>query len=355
MSKPQDKSRVGTSAAARFAAIAFLVGAVACAFAYVAGWLTPARLTPAKIVDSLAPPGGPVKGFRRNHAKGICLAGSFEANGEAAAVSSAPVFKAGSYPVTGRFNLAGPLPTMADGTGRVRGLSLRIQAPDQQEWRTAMINAPFFPIATPKEFYELQRASANKSDPAALKQFAASHPSLREFGAWAGSAPYARSYAEDRFNSLNSFILTNAQGQKQAVRWSFIPTATMVPVPSAELKTRDPDFLFEELARRVAAAPQKWRLVLTLADPGDPTADPTKVWPEERRKIDAGMLVVTGIEAEANGPCRDINFDPTVLPEGMQTSDDPFPAARSAAYAVSYDRRTSESSHYPRVPSEGKP
>jgi catalase len=39
----------------------------------------------------------------------------------------------------------------------------------------------------------------------------------------------------------------------------------------------------------------------------------------------------------------------------MQTSDDPFPAARSAAYAVSYDRRTSESKHYPRVQAEAKP
>jgi len=355
MKTPQDQTATGRPTVVRFAAIALSVGAVACAFAYAAGWLTPSRLTPAKIVDSLAPASGPVKGFRRNHAKGICFAGNFEANGEAVAVSRAAIFKAGSYPVMGRFNLAGPIPTMADGTGRVRGLSLRIEASDKQEWRTAMINAPFFPIATPKEFYELQRASANKNDPAAVKQFAASHPSLREFGAWAGSAPYAESYAEDRFNSLNSFVLTNAQGQKQAVRWSFIPTATMVPVPSEDLKKRDPDFLFKELTQRVADAPQKWKLVFTLANPGDPTADPTKVWPANRRQIEAGTLVVTRIEAEANGPCRDINFDPTVLPEGMQTSDDPFPAARSAAYAVSYDRRTSESEHYPRVQAGAKP
>ena len=121
------------------------------------------------------------------------------------------------------------------------------------------------------------------------------------------------------------------------------------------MKKRDPDFLFKELTQRVADAPQKWKLVFTLANPGDPTADPTKVWPANRRQIEAGTLVVTRIEAEASGPCRDINFDPTVLPEGMQTSDDPFPAARSAAYAVSYDRRTSESEHYPRVQAGAKP
>jgi len=49
------------------------------------------------------------------------------------------------------------------------------------------------------------------------------------------------------------------------------------------------------------------------------------------------------------------NFDPTVLPSGMRTSDDPFPAARSAAYAKSYDRRTAEAEDYPRTAPEAKP
>ena len=71
--------------------------------------------------------------------------------------------------------------------------------------------------------------------------------------------------------------------------------------------------------------------------------------------MDAGTLVVSKVQAEADGNCRDLNFDPTVLPVGMRTSDDPFPAARSAAYAVSYDRRTAEAKDSPRPPAEGKP
>ncbi|WP_093387194.1 catalase family peroxidase [Variovorax sp. OV329] len=345
----------GGAIAARLAGIALIVAGAAATFAYTAGWLTPARLTPDKLVDSLAPPGGAVAGFRRNHAKGICFTGTFEASGAGTALSRAPMFAAGSYPVTGRFNLAGPDPRMADGTGRVRGLGLRIQAPGGQEWRAAMINPPFFPVATPQDFYALQQAGARKDDPNAMKQFAASHPSLREFGAWAASAPFTSSYAEDRFNSLNSFVFTNAQGQDQTVRWSFIPAAAMVAVSPEELKQRDPDFLRKEIVQRVAAAPQKWRLVLTVANPGDHTADPTRVWPEDRRKVDVGTLVVSKVQAEADGNCRDLNFDPTVLPVGMRTSNDPFPAARSAAYAVSYDRRTAEAKDSPRPPTEGKP
>jgi catalase len=88
-------------------------------------------------------------------------------------------------------------------------------------------------------------------------------------------------------------------------------------------------------------------MVVTIANPGDPTADPSKAWPDDRRMLDVGTLTVDAVIPEANGPCRDINFDPTVLPPGITTSDDPFPAARSAAYAKSFDRRTSEAHYYP--------
>ena len=105
---------------------------------------------------------------------------------------------------------------------------------------------------------------------------------------------------------------------------------------------------------RVAPAPQRWSLILAVAEPGDPTADPSRAWPEGRRTIEAGTLVVERIEPEADGPCRDINFDPTILPDGIRVSDDPFPAARSAAYAKSYDLRTAEAKDYPKRASEAQ-
>jgi catalase len=333
--------------------IAVVVVALVAAFAFTAGWLSPGRLTPAKIVNGLAPPGGPALGFRRNHAKGICFTGNFESNGAAAALSKAPMFAPGSYPVTGRFNLATPDPKAQDAMVRVRGLSLRIVAPDGSEWRTAMIDAPFFPVATPQAFYGLLEASANKTDPDAMKNFAAAHPSLGHFAAWAGSAPWTASYAQERYNSLNSFIFTNAAGQDQAVRWSFVPAAQPEAVTPDRLKARGDNFLATDITQRVQSAPQRWTLVITAANPGDPTADPTQAWPDDRRKVEAGTLVVNAIEPEADGPCRDLNFDPTVLPPGMHVSDDPFPAARSAAYAVSFDRRTAEDKDYPRHPAGG--
>jgi catalase len=331
-----------------------LVAGSAAAFAYTAGWFSPRRLTPEKLLEALAPPTGAALGRRRNHAKGICFTGVFEANGSGSALSEAHVFAPGQYPALGRFNLATPNPNTPDSTVRVRGMGLQISTPDGQEWRTAMINPPVFPASTPQAFHELLLA-AGSMDPDAMKAFASAHPEIAPFGAWQKSAPWTGSYAEERFNSLNAFIFVDNSGAAHAVRWSLLPTAQVVPISPDDLAKRGPDFLEQEIVDRVRGGPLHWTMVVTVANPGDPTSDPTKAWPEDRRTVEVGTLTVQRIEAEADGPCRDINFDPTVLPAGIRISDDPFPAARSSVYAKSYDLRTAESKDYPRTAASTKP
>src|ERR1700721_2956253 len=131
-SRPTPRNPIGS-----LPLIAGVVAFVAATFAYTAGWFSPERLTPQKLVDGLAGPSGPALGFRRNHAKGICFTGLFEANGDGAALSKATVFKPGRYPALGRFNLGTPDPDAPDSTVRVRGMGLRISPPDGQQWRTA--------------------------------------------------------------------------------------------------------------------------------------------------------------------------------------------------------------------------
>src|SRR3954468_17848856 len=130
--------------------IAVVIGGGALAFAYTAGWFSPQHLTPDKLVDALTPPTGVPFGHRRSHAKGICFTGMFEANGAGSALSQAQVFTHGQYPVLGRFNLGTADANAPDATVRVRGLGLRISTPDGQEWRTAMIDPPVFPVSTPQ-------------------------------------------------------------------------------------------------------------------------------------------------------------------------------------------------------------
>jgi catalase len=334
--------------------IALIIGGAVAAFAYTAGWLSPHRLTPDRMVDAFTPTTGEPLGHRRNHAKGLCFTGTFEANGLGSALSRAHVFTHGKYFALGRFNLATADPNASDATVRIRGMGLLIVTPDGREWRTAMINAPFFLVSTPQAFYELLLASRSK-DPNAMKRLVAVHPEISAFQAWAASAPWTGSYAEERYNSLNSFVFADADGREETVRWSLLPAAQALPVSPSDLAKRGPDILEREITERIRRGPVRWLMVVTIANPGDPTGDPSKPWPENRRSVEVGTLVVQRVQAEPDGPCRDVNFDPTVLPPGIRTSDDPFPAARSSVYAKSFDRRTAEAAHYPRTAAVAKP
>jgi catalase len=126
------------------------------------------------------------------------------------------------------------------------------------------------------------------------------------------------------------------------VRWRMVPDNGQASTGGS-----NPNYLDADLAQRLAQGPQRWHLIVTLANPGDPTDDASKQWPSDRRDIDAGTLVLTSTTPQESGPCRDINYDPLVLPNGIAASDDPLLPARSAAYATSYLRRTSEEAHLP--------
>ena len=78
------------------------------------------------------------------------------------------MFARGSYPVLGRFNLGVPDPNTADAMARVRGIGIQITPPDGAEWRSGMIDLPFFPVSTTQAFYQLLIASGSK-DPNAMK------------------------------------------------------------------------------------------------------------------------------------------------------------------------------------------
>jgi catalase len=65
----------------RLAAIGAKVLGAAVVFAYTGGWLSPHRLTPDRMITALSDRGGNPVGHRRDHSKGTCFTGTFEANG----------------------------------------------------------------------------------------------------------------------------------------------------------------------------------------------------------------------------------------------------------------------------------
>lgn len=314
---------------------------------WAGGWLTPERLTADKLVTVLQKAGGDHPGYRRNHAKGICVVGHFVANGNASTVSRAALFAPGDTPVTGRFAIAGGNPAAPDYAVPVRSMALAFQLADGEQWRTGMNAIPLFPVATPEGFYALQTATlpdpaTGKPDPQKLGAFVSQHPEFKAFAAWAKSYTPSSSWASDRFNSLNAFRFIDKAGHAHLVRWSMVPHTEYQPISAADKANNN--FLQQDLETRLGQGPLKWDLIITLAQPGDDGSNATKIWPADRQTINAGTLVLTQAVAQQQGPCNDINYDPLILPDGIAASDDPLLNARSAAYAKSYNLRTREQS-----------
>ena len=167
-------------------------------------------------------------GFRRAHAKGMCIAGWFDSSGAAVPWSKAAVFAPGRVPLIGRVALASGLPFQSDASVPVRSMALRFMPSDGAEWRTGMNDIPVFVVNTAAAFYQQLVASkpdpaSGKPDPAAMTAFLSRHPeTARAFGL-IGMHPPAAGFAGDTFNSLNTFLLVNAAGTRVPVRWAVVP------------------------------------------------------------------------------------------------------------------------------------
>lgn len=301
-----------------------------------------------RTVDQFQANVGTFPGYRRNHAKGVCISGYFQSNGNAAPYSVAQVFQPGRRsPVIGRLSIPGTNPYAWDASTPIRGMALQLTQPDGSQWRMAMNAVPAFPVATPQAnfaFLQAQqpvRATGNP-DPAKLAAFFATHPRAKAFRQWVQTTEPSASFATQRYNSLNTFVLIDADGQRQPVRWHMAPTA------QADAHAKHPvapDYLATDLRKRLAHGPLRWHLVITLANADDAIDNAAIPWRGPHRHINAGTLVIVDSQPQATGPCRAINFNPLILPDGIEPSDDPLLDLRAQAYAVSHRRRVREHAH----------
>jgi catalase len=334
----------------RLGAIAAVMLSVGGAFAGVGGWLSPSRLTQDRMMAAFQDASGTHAGFRRNHAKGVCVTGWFESNGQAAVLSKAAVFKSGRIPVIGRFALAGGMPFQTDAPATVRSMALRLLPPGGEEWRTGMNNIPVFPVNSARGFFEQLLASSpdpatGKPDPEKMKAFLAAHPETVRALQLIKKRQVTSGFANSTFNSLNAFRFVDAADASVPVRWSTVPVqAADSAQPSA---AGDNNYLFDNLIAQIAQHPLQWRLIVTIGQADDPTNDATLPWPDGRRQIDAGTVTIDQAFSEDSGRCTAVNYDPLVLPSGIEPSDDPLLSARSAVYARSFTLRAEEEHEKP--------
>ena len=205
---------------------------------------------------------------------------------------------------------------------------------------------PYFPTRDAEGFLAQRRFRAGpgngRPDPARVAAFFEKYPEARKAVEYKATAPGPSSFAQAQYNVINAFILLAADGKRQPVRWFMRPHAPFHGLSVEDRARLGHDFLFDEIQQRVAQAPVYWDLVLQLAQAGDPVDDPSQPWPAERQQVVAGTLEVTGVRDQAEGGCRDINFDPTLVPSGIALSNDPVLAARAGIYSHSYNARLRE-------------
>jgi catalase len=298
-----------------------------------------------QLVDTLRALAGSHPGLRPAHAKGLVCAGTFTPSAEARRVTRAAHLQGPPVPVVVRFSNASGDPGVPDGAPGVRAMSVKFQLPDGKHADILANSVEGFPARTPEEFLEFLRAQL--PDPAtgkpvadAVPKFLSTHPAAAAFVGRLMQKPIPASYAQAGFHAEHAFRFTAADGTSRFGRYHFVPEAGEAYLDPDVAGQRAPNFLRDELESRLQRSPAAYRLVLQLAEDKDPTDDPTVLWPADRPRVELGRLQVMSISPTGAADERRLVFDPTNRTDGIDLSNDPILLARSAAYALSYDRRS---------------
>jgi catalase len=294
-----------------------------------------------QLVDVMNKLFGEHAGMRANHAKGIVVESSFKGSPEAAALSKAALFSGSAIPVSIRFSDATGVPNIPDAAGNANphGLAMKFHVPGAGDTDMALISLKFFPVATGEEFLGFLTAIAmsppDAPKPTKIEQFIAAHPNVPKASA---TAQTPASFAEEQYYGINAFIFVDKAGHKQAVRYIVEPEKAVHLAP-ADAAKQAPDFLMEDLPKRIAQKPVVFHLKAQLAGPTDQTKDGSQPWPDSNKVVDLGVITIDKAAANSKEAEKALLFLPKQLIDGIEASDDPMIDLRSSAYAVSFSRR----------------
>jgi catalase len=287
---------------------------------------------------------GVTPGERRNHIKGTCAVGEFVGSPDAAAYSRSALFSGKPVPVVARLSLAGGNPKAPDTAKSPRGLALEFRLPGNNLQHMTMLNTPIFGAIQPRTFLDQMiamkpDAATGKPDPEKIKAFKAAHPDNLAQADYLGKNNLPTSYSSSSFWGIHTFKFINRDKKTTLVRWQFVPQDGEKRLTDDELKSSPPNFLEQALIDRTKKGPVRWNMMVTLGEPGDTEDNPTIAWPDTRRQIKAGTLSISSATPQKGAECEKINFDPLVMADGIEATNDPILQFRSQAYAVSFSKR----------------
>ncbi len=282
-------------------------------------------------------------GFRPAHAKGVLLTGTFSPSVEAASLTRAPHIARQSTPVTVRFSNSTGLPLLPDTDPKTnpRGLAIRFHLADHVHTDIISHSADGFPTRTGQEFLEFLRAAAasdpSKPSPTPVEVFLGSHPAALAFVQKPKPSP--ASFATEAYFGVTAFRFINKDGVARYGRYRISPHARIEHLDEAALKSKDANYLFDEIAKRITDGPIRFDISVQLAGERDIVDDATVHWPEDRPLIRFGSVALTSQVPDNETQQRQIIFDPIPRVDGIEPSDDPLLELRAAVYLLSGRRR----------------
>ena len=289
--------------------------------------------------------GGPRHGLRAAHSHGSVARGTWKRDGKCgAAPADVPLFNCAEGSVVARFsNFTGEI--RRDDNRRVpHGLALELQARHEASFNMVLVDIRRFPVATKEDFVALTNCTGARGF-RRLWGFAILLLTGRtSIAALVGSRSLRRvdSYAQRTYHGLNTFYC-KLDGKKVPVRYLVRPVdpgaAAVQPATAARTRLDD-----ELQARLRSGSPVCFDVELVLGQrrrgtnlSADRVRDPMWWW--GRWKKSRRLCTVTLDQFVATGDRDGFLFQPFVVPEGIQPSDDEILSARRTAYATSYLRR----------------
>jgi catalase len=283
-------------------------------------------------------------GFRPAHAKGILLTGVFTPSSKATSLTRAPHIQRNSTPVTVRFSDFAGIPSVPDNDPQhasPRGCAIRFHLAEHSHTDIIGHSVDNFPSRTAEEFLEFLNALI-ATDPAgthpnAIERYLGAHPAALTFVQT--PKPIPTSFGKESFFAVSAFKFTNAEGASRYGRYRVLPVAGNEYLDEAGSAARSPNFLFDEIKERVMKEPVKFRIIVQLAEDGDPVDDVTVRWPEHRSQLTFGEISLREITPNNASEQQQIIFDPIPRVDGIEASADPLFEPRANVYLMTGRRR----------------
>lgn len=270
-------------------------------------------------------------------------------------------------PVTVRFSNGSGAASRHDGWSDVRGMATRFHLPDGTDTDLIAMTLRDFFSSTPQQFLEFAiaaepkkftrerpikkildylRLTLPKRDPypgevyrpdEGAMDYAAKTPVARQAVLDAAAIGAPASYNRAAYFAVHTFVVTGPDpaALKRNVRFEWQPVDGVSPIDTNDPAQSDKlteNYLNDALRDRLEEGPTRFILMMTIGEDGDNFTDPARAWPPHRKRVIMGTLTLDTFVDQAG---EDLSFNPMLLTDGIEPSDDPVLAIRKLAYEKS--------------------